>query len=143
MKKLVFLFALAAVTVMASAQSFTVSERSPFFKYTGTAADTAISGSTKAISWQVNYGPRYMYHVVPVVEEISGAATASVILQGSMDNSNWVAIDTLTATDDASLNFDDKTNGYDWPYMRVLMSLSTTGKWDFDFVRVKVTPWKQ
>lgn len=145
MKKLVLILSVLFAVVAINAQSFSVTERSPFQKYTGTAADTTISGTALNKVWSCVWDSRYLYHVVADIDEISGSATCSVILQGSMDNSNWVAIDTLTATADAVLDFDlqsgDAYHAFDWKYMRINMSLSTTGKWDLNYLYVFLTPW--
>jgi len=74
---------------------------------------------------------------------MSGSATASVVLQGSLDGSHWTALDTLTATADATVKF-TISNPWNsgktqiWRQLRTYTTLSTTGKWKVLYNRFSV-----
>jgi len=109
----------------------------------GTAADTVISGTNCSVPVAVSLrGPYYM-HVETDLDEMSGSATASVVLQGSLDGSHWTALDTLTATADATVKF-TISNPWNtgkmqiWKQLRTYTTLSTTGKWKVLYNRFSV-----
>jgi hypothetical protein len=140
MKKLILFLALIASVALVNAQDFSASK---YFMYTGTASDT-VNGSSDAeyITWIVNRPDLYFYQVEAEIDEISGSATAYVILQASNDNSHWNEIDTLglfttgveAMTADGTVYIGDLSTGVAWRYMRTKLVISTTGKWDYNYV---------
>lgn len=140
MRKLIVL-ALLAIGMIASAQSF--SSRN-YYQYTGVTGDTAVSGTNATVSWVVPRSDLYLYRVECEIDEISGSANAIVILQGSMNNSTWFEVDTLAGEDaveaqtaDGYVFLEDFTTGLMYRYLRVTMILSTTGKWDYNYIRFR------
>ena len=140
MKKLIFLLAFAIVAIAANAQWF--KPNSGYGLYTGQAADTAVSGTAKSITWAVNLNRQYLYQVEAEIDELSGSASAIVILYGSNDNSHYYEIDTLATTftgteaqtADGTVGLQDLSTGVAWRYLKLTLSLSTTGKWDYNYV---------
>jgi hypothetical protein len=140
MKKVILLL-LFAIGMIASAQSF---NSKIYYEYTGVAGDTAISGTDAAVSWQVLRNDIYLYRVEVELDEISGSANGIAILQGSLNNSDWFEIDTLANTSgteaqtgDATVLIEDLSTGVVWRYMRIIVNVSTTGKWDVNFIRFR------
>lgn len=132
MKKFVMFLTLALFAVAVTfAQRVAISN---YVQITGTAADTVISGTYCSVPVAVTLrGPYYM-HVETDLDELSGSATASVVLQGSPDGSHWTALDTLTATADATVKFTignpwNSGKSQIWKQLRTYTTLSTTGKW--------------
>jgi hypothetical protein len=144
MKRLVLFFACIAFAALANAQvAFSVNN---YYRHTGEASDTVnyTNKTTLYKVWEITFSDRYLYTVEADMDELSGASTITTVLQGSLDNTNWTPLDTLTATADGILRFAiqgwDDDNGLDFKYMRLKNTLNTTGKWDINYVTVKITP---
>jgi len=140
MKKVLIFAVLIALTVGATAQW---SKQAPgFFKYTGQAADTANGSNVKNISLMgVPQGKPYF------INEYNGSATGWAILFGSLDGTNYHLVDTLTTVPtsgveglsaDGTVIYTDFSTGLAWPYLRVQLKLSTTGRWNFDYVHANI-----
>jgi hypothetical protein len=142
MKKFLFL-ALLAIEMMANAQ-WLVTDRT-YRVYTGQTGDTAISGTNASVSWKVNIDKLYFYQVEASLDEITNGANSIAILYGSNDNTTYYEIDTLATTftgteaqsADGVVGLQDLTTGVMWRYLKVTQILSTTGKWDFDYIKVR------
>lgn len=155
MKKLFVFLALIALVASVNAQyrvhtsdMFTVSGDMTS-KYIGQASDT-VNGESDAeyITFKMNFDGPYLYQVQADLDEISGSATAQAILEGSNDNSHWVVIDSLATygkstidvqplADDGTVYIGDVSTGAIWKYLRVKLVISTTGKWDFNYLIVR------
>ena len=59
-------------------------------------------------------------------ETSAGAGTATVTIQGSLDNTNWSTVDTLSLTLGTTTTMDHGSDVGPWPYMRATLS-SLTG----------------
>jgi hypothetical protein len=144
MKKLVFILAVLAIGMIATAQDFNLKT---YLSYTGVASDT-VNGSSdyEYVTWQVLQDGLYYYQVEAEIDEISGSATAYVQLEGSNDNSHWNLIDTLATysggteavTADNTVYLGDLSTGVMWRYLRTKLFISTTGKWDYNYVIVRI-----
>ncbi len=148
MKKMITMLAFAFVAFAASAQipanstlDFTAKY---YYEYTGLAGDTAVSGTNSVITWVVPRNDLYLYRVEAELDEISGSANCIAILQGSINGSDFFGIDTLANTSgveaqsaDATVLIQDLSTGVLWRYLRIVQSLSTTGKWDINYLRFR------
>jgi hypothetical protein len=148
MKKL-FVFAVLIAFVMgASAQRVTTS----YYKYTGTVADTANGATAKGVTFNIS-GPLsecvYLPTVEAVLDEYNGSATAYCLLWGSNDNSKFYLVDTLTTTPssgiegltaDGSVIYQDLSTGLTYKYLKAELKLSTTGRWNFDYIYLILVP---
>lgn len=139
-KTILFVSLLFAVLIANAADPrFTAST---YYRLTGVAGDTAVSGTNKAITWAVNQNKLYYYQVEATIDETSGSASAIVILAGSNDNVNFYECDTLATTftgteaqtADGTVGLQDLTTGVAWRYMRATLILSTTGTWHYDYL---------
>lgn len=148
MKKLITLIGFVLVVsmgmnaqVLTSNVDFGVKD---YKEYTGVAGDTAISGSDADIIIGVNRGDLYLYRIEADIDEITNGADAYPILWGSLNGNDWAVIDTLSSAGDKSLSADatvslqDVSTGVLWRYLKLGLKLSTTGKWDIDYIRVKL-----
>jgi len=140
MKKLFVFAVLIALTVGASAQWSSL--KKDVWKYTGQVADTANGSNVKNVSLiNVPTGEAYYYLIQATLDEFNGSATAWAILEGSLDGTNYYLVDTLESsaanddvTADGRVYISDFSTGLTWPYLRVQLKLSTTGRWNFDYV---------
>lgn len=149
MKKYIILLVFAFVAFAASAQVPANSTidfgAGVYYEYTGLAGDTALNGTTHIdVTWKVARNDLYLYRVEAEMDEISGSATGIVILQGSMNGSDFFEIDTLTTvagvealSADGTVAIQDLTTGVAWRYMKALGKISTTGKWDLNYLRFR------
>ena len=147
MKKIlsvIFLFALVASAfgqVMTTTLDFSAKS---YYEYTGAAGDTAVSGTDYYVYWGVPRTDLYLYRVEAELDEISGSANGIAILQGSLNGMDWTEIDTLANTAgteaqsaDATVFIQDVSTGVLWRYMRLVGHVSTTGKWDLNYLRFR------
>ena len=147
MKKVLFFLALIAVVATVNAQvsstALDFSVRSIYHEYTGVAGDTAVSGTDAAVDFFVPEMGLKLYRVEVELDEISGSANGIAILQGSLNGNDFFEIDTLANTEgteaqsaDATVYLQDVSTGVLYRYFRVLANVSTTGKWDINYIRV-------
>jgi hypothetical protein len=141
MKKLFIFIAFIILTVGVNAQRFSAGS---YYEFTGTTADTAVSGTDKAIIWQVTRNDLFLYRVEAELDEISGSANGIAILHGSLNGSDWFEVDTLVNTAgaeaqsaDATVYIEDLTTGVPWRFFKLVENVSTTGKWDINFIRFR------
>jgi hypothetical protein len=146
MKKLIFL--LAFITLVASVDAQWAKLSTGKYKYTGQAADTCNGSNVKNIVLLgVPQGRPYFLQVSATIDEFNGSATAWAILEGSLDGTNYYLVDTLTTTPtsgteavtaDGTVIYSDFSTGSVWPYLRVQLKLSTTGRWNFDYIYTQI-----
>lgn len=149
MKKVLFFLALIALVASVNAQvrttalDFQLSAGQNYKEYTGVAGDTAVSGTDSNIDFFVANPELKFYRVEVELDEISGSANGIAILQGSLNGNDFTEIDTLagsTGTEaqsvDGTVLIQDVSTGVLWRYYRIVLNVSTTGKWDANYVRV-------
>ena len=147
MKKVLFLLALIALTLGVNAQvrSTALDFRVPlhYYEYTGVAGDTAVSGTDCTVDFFVQREGLKLYRVEVELDEISGSANGIAILQGSLNGNDFTEVDTLAIaagteaqSADATVFLQDVTTGVLWGYFRIIENVSTTGKWDINYIRV-------
>lgn len=115
-----------------------------YIEYVGLAGDTAVNGTNSVITWVVPRNDVYLYRVEAELDEISGSANGIAILQGSLNGSDFFEIDTLASTAgveaqsaDATVYIQDLSTGVLWRYLRIIQNVSTTGKWDLNYLRFR------
>ena len=115
-----------------------------YTEYIGVTGDTAVSGTNSTIDF-VFTGDNGMklYRVEAELDEISGSANCIAILQGSMNGQDFTEIDTLAGATgveaqsvDGTVFIQDISTGVLWRYFRIVQAVSTTGKWDMNYLRV-------
>jgi hypothetical protein len=139
--KYIFILVLAFAALAAHPQDFS---SKVYYEYTGTAADTATNADDDSIMWYVPRNDIYLYRVEVELDEVSGSASGIAILQGSLNGSDWFEIDTLAGTDgveaqtaDGTVYIEDLSTGVMWRYLQVIVNVSTTGKWDTNYLRFR------
>lgn len=147
MRKLISMLIFAVVAIAVNAQVMTTALKfsaKSYFEYTGVAADTAIGGTDCYVTWGVPREDIYLYRVEAELDEITNGANGIAILQGSLNGMDWFEVDTLAATtgveaqsEDATVYLEDLSTGVVWRYMRLVLNISTTGKWDFNYIRFR------
>lgn len=148
MKKILFLLAFVtlALSVNAQVRSTALDFRVPnhYYEYTGVAGDTAISGTNCNIDFGVKEGLK-LYRVEVELDEISGSASGIAILQGSLNGNDFFEVDTLAGTTgveaqtvDGTVSLQDVSTGVLYRYFRIVVAVSTTAKWDVNYIRVYV-----
>ena len=112
-------------------------------EYTGLAGDTAVSGTDGTIDFFVANPKLKLYRVEVELDEISGSANGIAILQGSLNGNDFTEIDTLASaagteaqSADGTVLIQDVSTGVLWRFFRIVLNVSTTGKWDANYVRV-------
>lgn len=148
MKKILSIIFLVALVASAFGQvrtapvDFTVSRN--YYEYTGVAGDTAVSGTDSNIDFAVSgIKGLKLFRVEAELDEISGSANCIAILQGSLNGQDFFEIDTLANTAgveaqsaNATVLLEDKSAGVLYRYFRIVQAVSTTGKWDLNYLRV-------
>ena len=122
MKKILFLFAFVlSFCFQTKAQDKTVKEDFVYTLYGGV-NDTVSKYTTKTYTFYVSPWCEVVKYR-PVLTRIGGTYTkARVIMQGSLDNSNWTAKDTVTLSGTgAALTGISKTSTIKDPYVRFLV----------------------
>jgi hypothetical protein len=101
MKKLIlFLTIIAALSIQVAAQDVTIPKAGSNFDVTLTAVDTLSNNST-TLSKVIGVGSKLsvqLYSIQVTVDSISGTPTQAWVLAGSMNNSDYVDIDTVSWT---------------------------------------------
>ncbi len=72
-----------------------------------------------------------LYTIQVTIDSLSGTPAHTIALQGSIDNSNYTAISSVSwggTTSDTTFVWTDISTGVAWPYMRVLVTGSSTSK---------------
>lgn len=149
MKKVFLLALFAVVAIAVSAQvrtaalDFSLGAGQSYKEYTGVAGDTAVSGTDCTVDFFVSKGGIKLYRVEVELDEISGSANGIAILQGSLNGNDFFEIDTLANTagteaqsGDATVFLQDISTGVAYRYFRIVANVSTTGKWDINYIRV-------
>ncbi len=136
MKKLFVLFAVFAAFLFSAelmAQDVTVMRNGTNFEVTLDVGDT-ISDNSTTLSKTIGVGAKQsvqLYSIQVTLDSISGTPTEAWVLAGSMDNVNFVNIDTVSWTgtaSDTTFYYTDISTGVLWPYMRVKGTESGTAK---------------
>jgi hypothetical protein len=131
--KAIFVFAFILFIGQAMAQNATVDRNGTNFNVTLSAADTLSDNST-TLSKTIGVGAKQsvqLYSIQVTVDSVSGTPTEAWVLAGSMDNSSFVNIDTVSWTgtsSDTTFYYTDISTGVAWPYMRVKGTESGTAK---------------
>lgn len=147
MKKLLVLFAFVIASLAVNAQIRTAAvdfTAQNYYEYTGVAGDTAVSGTDATIDWFVPRTDLYLYRVEAELDEISGSANGIAILQGSLNGQDFTELDTLAnsagteaQSGDATVFLTDLSTGVCWRYLRLVINVSTTAKWDLNYLRFR------
>ena len=115
------------------AQNATVARGGTNFNVQLDAGDT-ISDNSTTLSKTIGVGSKVsvqLYSIQVSLDSISGTPTESWVLAGSLDNSNWNTITTVTwagTSSDTTFYYTDISTGVLWPYMRVMGTESGTAK---------------
>ena len=89
------------------------------YGYTGTAADTSISGVVLNKAVIVNKATPLYYNIAVTVDEVT-AGSCPIIIQGKIfDGETYTAIDTLTATSDTTVYFTQNTTASFYRYFNI------------------------
>ena len=133
MKKILFLFGVFAMLSMtAMAQDAHVRQGGTNFLVTLDAGDTILNTNTlaKVIGLKAKQSVQlYTYQVT--MDSLSGTPAHTIAFQGSIDNSNWTAISSVSwggTTSDTTFVVTDISTGIAWPYVRLLVTGSSTSK---------------
>jgi hypothetical protein len=106
MKKIIFILVASVVTLCATAQSsHPVRSAAVTTTSYSNLLDTVVNTATKVTTpWKV---PGWFNGVsaAVVVTKISGTVGGTLALQGSIDGTNWVTIDSTQTASDASANY--------------------------------------
>ena len=134
MKKILFLIGIIALFAFnVQAQDATVMRNGTNFNVLLDAGDTISTNST-TLSKTIGVGNKQsvqLYSIQVSLDSISGTPTEAWVLAGSMDNVNFVDIDTVSWTgtaSDTTFWYTDISTGVAWPYMRVKGTESGTAK---------------
>lgn len=133
-KKLLFLIGIIALFAFnVQAQDATISRNATNFNVVLDAGDT-ISNNGTTLYKVIGVGGKQsvqLYSIQVSLDSISGTPTEAIVLAGSMDNVNYVDIDTVSWTgtaSDTTFYWTDIATGVAWPYMRVYITESGTAK---------------
>ena len=134
MKKVILFFGLIlfALTVSAQDVTKTVGRNASNFDYTGTAADTITNTDTWSMVINTKAkDARQGYKIMVVLDSVSGTPADACILAGSMDNSTFANIDTVSWTgtsSDTTFYYTDVATGVLWNYLRIAITGTGTQK---------------
>jgi hypothetical protein len=112
-----FLFLLVAVLLIAI--DATAQRVEVFRNASGIAFDTVSNTGSKALATRK---VDLFYDLVAIqvdIEKVSGTVAGTALIQGSLDNSNWVNIDTLSPSNVDSQAFIKVIDQYPYSYLRV------------------------
>ena len=133
-KKLFVLIGIIALFAFnVQAQDATVARNGTNFNVLLDAGDT-ISDNSTTLSKIIGVGNKQavqLYSIQVSLDSISGTPTEAWVIAGSMDNSNYVDIDTVSwsgSTSDTTFYFTDISTGVLWPYIRIKGTESGTAK---------------
>ena len=141
MKKIFVLLAIFAAFIFTNelmAQDATVSRNGTNFNLTLTAADTILDSNT--LRKTIGLGAKasvQLYSVQVTLDSISGTPAQTITLNGSIDNSNWSTISTVSwagSASDTTFYFTDIATGIAWPYVSVLVTGSGSSKSQLTFL---------
>lgn len=112
--------------------SITVQRNGTKANFTLTAADTILNTNTlrKTIVLSAKQSVQ-LYSVRVDIDSISGTPAHTIALQGSMDNTNWTGISSVSwagSSADTAFMFTDIATGIAWPFVSVLVTGSSTSK---------------
>lgn len=132
MKKLILLLGIIAITFTVQAQDVTVARNGSNFEVSLDAGDTILNTNTLRKTIGTGAKPAVqLYSIQLTMDSISGTPAHTLALQGSMDNSTWVAISSVSwggTASDTTIYFTDISTGIAWPYVSVLVTGSSTSK---------------
>lgn len=102
------------------AATTTFAQRTEVFKNaSGMAFDTVSNTATKTLA-SVKVDQFYDLVAIQVdVEKVSGTVAGSIYIQGSLDKSNWVNLDTLSPSNVANQTFLKVYTSYPYSYLRI------------------------
>jgi len=129
---MLMIFAALFFVSQVMAQDAYVRSEATNFNISLDAGDTV--SATGTVTKTVGLGAKHavqLYLIQVDLDSVSGTPTQTAILSGSMDNSAYVNIDTVSwagTTSDTTFYFTDISTGVAWPYMRVVAAESSTGK---------------
>ena len=135
MKKLFILFAVFAAFIFTSelmAQDVTITRNATNFNVSLDAGDTILN--TNTLRKTIGVGAKasvQLYSIQVGLDSISGTPAHTITLNGSIDNTNWSTISTVSwggTTSDTLFYFTDVSTGVAWPYVSVLVTGSSTSK---------------
>ena len=133
MKKILLLIGIiAAFALSAQAQDAYVSSNGTNFIITLDAGDTI--SATGTVAKVIGVGAKksvQLYSIMVTIDSISGTPTETVILAGSMDNTTFTTITSVSwagSSSDTTFHYTDIATGVAWPYLRVRATEGSTGK---------------
>lgn len=134
MKKLLFIIGMIAMfAIRAQAQDAALSRNGSNFNVALDAGDT-ISNNSTTLYKVIDLGAKdavQLYSIQVSLDSISGTPTEAVVLAGSLDNSNYNDIDTVSwagTASDTTFYYTDITTGVAWRFLRVYITESGTAK---------------
>ncbi len=126
------IFALLLFTSEVNAQDATVRQGATNFKIALDAGDTILN--TNTLRKTIGVGAKQsvqLYTIQVTIDSISGTPAHTITTAGSIDNSNWTTIDTVSwggTTSDTTFVITDISTGIAWPYVSVLVTGSSSSK---------------
>lgn len=140
MKKILFILGIiAAFTFTVQAQDTYVSANGTNFNVALDAGDTISATGTvsKVISMSAKKSVQ-LYSIMVTVDSISGTPTETIVLAGSMDNSTFTTISSVSwagTSSDTTFHYTDISTGVAWPFLRVRATEGSTGKGQMTMLR--------
>ena len=133
MKRIIGLLVIfAALSLQVVAQDAYVSRNGTNFHVSLDAGDTILNTAT--LSKVISLGAKQsvqLYSIQVTMDSISGTPAHTIVLAGSIDNSNYTDIDTVSwggSASDTTFIWTDISTGVAWPFMRVKVTGSSTSK---------------
>ena len=133
MKRIIGLFVIfVALSFTVAAQDAYVSRHGTNFEVALDAGDTVLNTNTlsKVIGLKAKQSVQ-LYSIQVTMDSISGTPAHTIILAGSLDNSNYTTISTVSwggTASDTTFVWTDIATGVAWPYMRVKVTGSSSSK---------------
>lgn len=126
------IFAALLFTTEVMAQDARVARNATRFDVTLDAGDTILNTNTlsKVIDVSLKQSVQ-LYTIQVTMDSLSGTPAHTINTQGSIDNSNWTTIDTVSwggTTSDTTFIITDISTGIAWPFVRLLVTGSSTSK---------------
>lgn len=132
MKRMIFLLGLFAAflfsTEIAAQDELNVGANATNFTFALDAGDTVSATGTvsKVIDVRAKKSVQ-LYSIMVTADSISGTPTATIVLAGSMDNSTYTTITSVSwagSSSDTTFHYTDISTGVAWAYLRVRATAS-------------------
>ena len=133
MKKILFILGIFATLMLSvEAQDARIPREGTNFNIVLDAGDTI--SATGTVAKVVDVAAKksvQLYSIMVTIDSISGTPTETIILAGSMDNTTFTTITSVSwagSSSDTTFHYTDIATGVAWPYLRVRATEGSTGK---------------